>query len=49
MARHCDFCGDILDEDEEDHSDTLGKDTCRDCLHGGIELLKKSLQRHQSS
>ncbi len=45
MARHCDFCGAQLEEDEEEHSDTLGKDVCQDCLHGGIDLLKKALHR----
>ncbi|MFB6265534.1 MAG: hypothetical protein ABEI07_00440 [Candidatus Nanohaloarchaea archaeon] len=45
MARRCDFCGAVLDEEEEGHSDLLGKDVCEDCLHGGVELLRKVLDQ----
>ncbi|MFB6166812.1 MAG: hypothetical protein ABEJ62_00945 [Candidatus Nanohaloarchaea archaeon] len=44
MARRCDFCGKVLDEEEEERSDRLGKDVCEDCLHNGMELLQRVLK-----
>lgn len=43
MAHRCDFCGDILDEDELERSERIGKDVCHDCLHHGMTLLQKVL------
>ncbi|MFB6294415.1 MAG: hypothetical protein ABEI97_01530 [Candidatus Nanohaloarchaea archaeon] len=43
MAHRCDFCGAVLDEDEEEQSDLVGKDVCEDCLHNGIDLLRSAL------
>ncbi|MCJ7479269.1 MAG: hypothetical protein MUP63_03785 [Candidatus Nanohaloarchaeota archaeon QJJ-7] len=44
MAKRCDFCGEVLDEDEEENSEVLGKEVCEECLHGGIEMLQKALK-----
>ncbi|MDY6766052.1 MAG: hypothetical protein SVW77_01685 [Candidatus Nanohaloarchaea archaeon] len=43
MAHRCDFCGDVLDEEEEETAEKLGKDVCDDCLHNGLDLLKRAL------
>jgi formylmethanofuran dehydrogenase subunit E len=47
MAHHCDFCGEKLSDEEEEKSEVIGKQVCRDCLHGGIELLKTVLGRRE--
>ncbi|MDY6769441.1 MAG: hypothetical protein SVU88_00545 [Candidatus Nanohaloarchaea archaeon] len=45
MAHRCDFCGEPLDDHEEERSERIGKDVCDDCLHDGFALLKKVLNR----
>lgn len=45
MVKHCTFCGASLSEEEQEKSEMLGTQVCDDCLHSGVQLLKKALSR----
>lgn len=40
MTKHCDLCGDVLEDEEEEE-----RGICHDCLHKGFNELGEALAR----